>query len=65
MKLTEAQIDFMERVRDGRSLRLSNREEDKVRQFCRRKGLAKVVMNPRRWVIAPAGRAALQEGTQP
>lgn len=59
--LTEAHVDFLKRVRDGQPLKLASRAEDRIRQSCRRDGLAEVVMNPRRWVITPAGRAALEE----
>lgn len=59
-KLTEAQRDFLQRVSNGTRLKLADRQEDRVRQFCRREGLAAVVMNPRRWTITPAGRAALE-----
>jgi len=60
-KLTEAQRDFLERIRDGRRLRTADRQEDKVRQFCRKNGLAAVAMEPRRWVITEAGRLALSQ----
>lgn len=62
VKLTREQRDFLERVRDGRRLKSADRSEDRVRQFCRQRGLAEVVMNPRRWTITPAGRAALSQG---
>lgn len=61
MKLTTEQRDFLERVRDGRHLKFASRDEDRVRQWCRRNGFAAVEMNPRRWVITPAGREALKE----
>ena len=73
MKLTEAHYDFLSRVRDGLRLKLAGRDEDKVRQFCRRHGLAVVLKtprrhglavvlkNPRRWKITEAGRAALKQ----
>jgi hypothetical protein len=61
MKLTTEERDFLERVRDGRVLKLADRPQDRVRQSCRRRGLAEVVMNPRRWVITPAGRNALDK----
>lgn len=59
-KLTVGHIDFLERVRDGKPLRLAFRDEDRIRQFCRKYGLAKVEANPRRWVLTAAGEAALQ-----
>lgn len=64
-KLTEAQRDFLERVRDGRRLALADRAQDKVRQQCRRAGWAEVLMNPRRWSVTAAGTQAPQdrEGT--
>lgn len=60
MKLTDAQRDFLERVRDGRNLPPADRTEDKIRQSCRRAGWAEVAKNPRRWVITDAGRKALE-----
>lgn len=62
MKLTTEQRDFLERVRDGKRIKLADRQEDRVRQSCRRSELAEVVMNPRRWVITDAGRQALKDG---
>ena len=64
MKLTEREIDFLDRVATGARLRLADREEDRIRQRLREAGLAKVVMNPRRWVITDAGRAALRDGVR-
>ncbi len=62
VSLSPDERDFLERVRDGRRLKLADRQEDRVRQFCRSYGLAKVVMKPRRWVITEAGRDALRSG---
>lgn len=59
MTLSEAQRDFLTRVQNGRPLRLADRAEDRVRQSCRRSGLAEIARNPRRWVITEAGRRAL------
>lgn len=61
MKVTEREIDFLDRVATGARLRLADREEDRIRQKLREAGLAKVVMNPRRWVITEAGRQAMKE----
>ena len=61
MKLTAEERDFLERVRDGRVLKLADRPQDRVRQSCRRRGLAEVAMNPRRWVITESGRNALDK----
>lgn len=61
MKLTEREIDFLDRVATGARLRLADREEDRIRQKLREAGLAKVVTNPRRWVITEAGRQAMKE----
>ncbi|MDX0007849.1 hypothetical protein GOB40_14020 [Sinorhizobium meliloti] len=58
-ELTEREKDFLSRVKVGARLRLADRDEDKVRQRMRRLGFAEVVMNPRRWVLTEAGRAAL------
>jgi hypothetical protein len=52
-----SETDFLDRVCDGRKLGLADRHEDRARQWCRRKGLAKVVMNPRRWIATPLGLA--------
>lgn len=57
--LSEAEQDFLERLRGGRAIGLADRAADKVRQRMRRLGYAKVVMNPRRWVLTDAGRAHL------
>ncbi len=64
-KLSKAQRDFLEGVGYGRPLRHADRAEDRVRQWCRRNGLAEVVRNPRRWVLTEAGRAALKDQSQP
>lgn len=65
MKLTPREHDFLLRVRDGRELRLADRDEDKVRQKMRRLGFAEVLPSPRRWSITEAGRAllAIQENS--
>jgi len=60
MKLSTREADFLRRLRDGQRLSVANRYEDKARQRVRKAGLAEVVMNPRRWVITDAGRAALE-----
>ena len=60
-KLTAQERDFMERVRDGRSLAPADREEDRLRQRLRKAGLVEVLMKLRRWSLTPAGRAALQQ----
>lgn len=57
--LTEHEIQFLDALHHGLKLGLASREQDKARQKMRRLGFAKVVMNPRRWVITPAGREAL------
>lgn len=56
MGLDPAEREFLECVRDGRPLGLADRAQDRVRQRCRNSGLAKVVKNPRRWVLTEAGR---------
>lgn len=61
MKLTAKQREFLERLRDKRTLALADREEDRARQACRKAGLAECVMNPRRWEITEAGRTLLRE----
>jgi hypothetical protein len=62
MKLTEREIDFLTRVRDGRPLRIADRPEDRARQRMSKAKYAECVMGPRRWVITDAGLAALSEG---
>lgn len=59
--LTVEERDFLERVRDGRVLKLADRPQDRVRQACRRRGLAEVLTKPRRWAITPAGLSALSK----
>lgn len=58
-ELTPAHIDFLERVQNGRKLKLADRKEDRVRQACRKAGLVEVLPEPRRWFITSACRAAL------
>jgi hypothetical protein len=60
MNLSPDEQDFLCRVRDGKRLRLADRDQDRIRQRMRKYCLAEVVMNPRRWVITDAGRLALQ-----
>jgi len=61
--MTNQQVEFLRRLRDGHKLALADRVEDRARQWCRQNGLAEVLPNPRRWVITEAGRKAL-EGTE-
>jgi len=61
--LADRELDFLRRLRDGHSLRVADRVEDRVRQRCRKAGLAQVLQEPRRWVITDAGRAALSTNT--
>ncbi len=56
-QLGPSEIDFLHDVCDGRKPGLADRREDRARQRCRRKGLVKVVKNPRRWVATPLGFA--------
>jgi hypothetical protein len=60
-KLNIDELDFLQRVRDGRRLRLADRYQDRVRQRMRRAGLVEVLMEPRRWSITDLGRRALGE----
>jgi hypothetical protein len=62
--LNKDEREFLMRVRDGNRLKLADRAEDRVRQSCRRKGLAMVVMGPRRWTITTAGREALEKESE-
>lgn len=60
-KLTTDDKDFLERVRDGRRLKLADRAEDRVRRRCSKAGLVRVDMNPRRWTITALGLTALSQ----
>jgi len=60
MKLTLTELEFLQRVAEGKQLRVADRFEDRARQRMRRAGFAEVVMNPRRWTITDAGREALK-----
>jgi hypothetical protein len=60
MNLTERQLDFLSRLHVGTRLRLADREEDRIRQGLRKMGLVECVMNPRRWVLTPAGHEAVK-----
>lgn len=64
-RLTPRERDFLERVRDLRPLQLADRRQDRIRQRLRKRGLAAVVMNPRRWVVTEAGMAALADQDKP
>lgn len=57
--------EFLIAVCDGTSIGLADREGDKARQACRKRGLVEVLKNPRRWAATDLGlavRQALQEG---
>ncbi len=60
-RLDRRDRDFLQRLWFGQTLRLADREEDRVRQKMRKAGLAVVMKNPRRWELTEAGRAALRE----
>jgi hypothetical protein len=64
-KLTDLERDFLRRLRDRVELRPAFRDEDRARQSCRRRGFAKVEMNPRRWVLTDNGRACLEAALRP
>jgi hypothetical protein len=55
MDLTVDHMVVLRRLRDGRSLPLADRKQDRVRQSLRKAGLIKCVMNPRRWVVTEYG----------
>lgn len=62
-KLTKAHYRFLDDVYAERRLKCADREEDRVRQKCRRLGLVAWCGKPVRWQIAPLGlavRAILQ-----
>ena len=74
-KLTDKHLDFLKILAAHNTapvtralLPLADREQDKVRQDCKRMGLAEFVGGwrgkhriPSGWQITPAGRAALKE----
>lgn len=60
--LTHLEREFLMTLRRGEKVRGSERPEDRARQRMRKLGFAKVVMNPRRWVITQDGIQALSEG---
>jgi hypothetical protein len=60
-KLSEAQIDFLDRVCSGRRLSPATRPEDRARQSLRRNGLVCVMPSPRRWEATDLGREVLDE----
>ena len=55
----DRQRDFLERVSRGSHLRLADRQEDKVRQGARRRGLVEFTGKPKRWQLTAAGWAAI------
>lgn len=60
MDLTDAHMDFLDRLKNGRRLPLADRVQDRVRQQLRQAGMIKCVMNPRRWVITDFGHDILR-----
>jgi hypothetical protein len=58
-ELTDQELDFLSRLWAGQPLRGADREEDKVRQRCRKAGLAHFGGSPCCWHITDAGRSAL------
>ena len=57
--MSNDELEFLRRVRDGLHPGLADRKNDRIRQKLRRAGYAEVAMNPRRWVITEKGKAAL------
>ena len=55
--LTKAHGEFLWRIANGLQPGLADRAADKVRQKCRRLGLAHIVKNPRHWETTPLGLA--------
>lgn len=55
--LTEAQRRFLEAVYRGRPPGIADRDEDKVRQRCRKLGLVAWCGKPARWQISDLGCA--------
>lgn len=62
IKLSDLEREFLSRLDRNMRLRHADRAEDRARQRVRKAGLAKVVMNPRRWIITEAGRSLLNGG---
>jgi hypothetical protein len=58
-KLTSAHMRFLKDIWADDRLRPADRNEDKIRQYCRRKGLAEVKKNPRRWELTARGLEVL------
>lgn len=70
-EMTEAQRDFLARLTDKptprKNLPIADREQDKVRQSCRRRGWVEFVGGringqdyPMGWIVTPAGKTALE-----
>lgn len=59
--LNKGHVDFLARLRDRRSLRSADRAEDRIRQYCRKHGLAEVLSGPRRWSITQKGLETLKK----
>lgn len=64
MRLSSDELDFLTRVRDGGRLKPADRVEDRLRQRMRKIGFAVVAMDPRRWVITPAGLEAIKQAEE-
>lgn len=58
--INERERDFLQRVADGKALRLADRQEDRLRQRMRKAGFVEVLSKPRRWAITETGRQALE-----
>jgi hypothetical protein len=59
--LTPDERDFLMRVLGNKRLKFADRVEDRLRQRLRRAGLVRIELAPRRWVVTPAGRAAVKD----
>jgi len=60
MDLTDAHMDFINRLRNGLWLPTADRKQDRIRQQLRKAGMIQCVMNPRRWVITEFGHDILR-----
>ncbi len=55
--LDQLSRDFLERVAVGDILPTATREQDRIRQSLRRRGLVEIAMKPRRWIATAKGLA--------
>lgn len=59
VRLTDAQRLFLERIFIGGRMNLADREQDRIRQSCRRLGLCEYAGTPKKWRLTDLGRSSL------